>query len=75
MVEGPEEDIFQAIDLYVITVGMSSQTENTFSSMGLSFGFGGPESFSTQDLGSLEYVDGELSVTTVSFFMGASFKL
>ncbi len=70
-----DDDFFQAVDLFIITVGYSSQTTNTFTSMGLAFGFGPPADYSAEDLVSGGPVTGSLSVTTMSLFMGASFKL
>ena len=71
-----DDDFFQAIDLYVITLGYSSQTSNTFTSLGLAIGFGGPADYSADDLVTPgNTVDGSLSVTTMGLFMGASFKL
>ena len=69
------DDFFQAVDLFVITVGYSSQTTNTFTSLGVAIGFGGPADYSATDLIGGGPVDGKLSVTTMSLFMGASFKL
>jgi hypothetical protein len=74
-VDAANDDFFHAVDLYVLTLGYSSQTENTFTSLGVSVGFGPARDYSAEDMVSGGTVDGSLSVTTFGFFMGASFKL
>jgi hypothetical protein len=73
--EGGQEDIFSPLDMYLVTTGMSFQTDKTFTSMGIAIGWGRTDSYSLQDLGTYEYVDGSLSITTISLVMGASFRL
>jgi hypothetical protein len=73
--ETGDEDFFQAVDLYMVTFGISTQTENTFTSIGIAYGFGETDDFALTDLGSGDPVPGSLSVNTLSFFLGASFKL
>ncbi len=69
------EDIFQSIDLYMVTFGLSTQTSNTFTSLGIALGFGSTDHFTLQDVASGNPVGGSLEVSTTSFFIGASFKL
>jgi len=69
------EDIFQSIDLYMLTFGLSTQTSNTFTSLGIALGFGDTDHFTLQDVASGSPVGGSLEVSTTSFFIGASFKL
>ncbi|MHC4201281.1 MAG: hypothetical protein ACYSU0_14930, partial [Planctomycetota bacterium] len=69
------EEIFDSVDLYMLTFGLSTQTENTFTSLGIAFGFGDTDHSSVEDLGSGNPVGGSLEVSTTSFFIGASFKL
>ena len=70
-----EEDFSHAVDLTIITVGLSRQTPNTFTSLALAIGFGRTENYRIEDLGNKDLVDGSLSMTTVSVFLGASFEL
>ena len=63
------------MDLTILTIGMSKQTERTFTSYGLVLGFGSTDDFALDDLVGGGKVGGSLSLRTIGVVVGASFKL
>jgi len=72
---GGNEDLFTPMDIYTFSIGVTSQKEKTATAIGVVMQLGTTDDFKLQDLGTLEYVRGSLSMTTLSLVMGARFKL
>ncbi len=71
----PQEDLFDSVDLMVLSAGFSSLTERTMTTIGIIYQWGGASDLSLLDLEDYSEVKGDLSVRSFSLVLGASFKL